>query len=363
MKRTAFYSQHQKLGAKIVPFAGFEMPVMYTSIIEEHNTVRHAVGIFDVSHMGEFDIQGPDALCLVQSVTTNDASKLVPGKVQYSAMCYPDAGIVDDLLVYRRAADRFMLVVNASNCAKDLEWIRSNAKGLNVTVTDRSDATSLLAIQGPASLKTVSKLTDSDCSVIPYYAFITGKFAGVDAIISRTGYTGELGYEIYFDSSPAAGEAVWDAVMKAGAEFGIKPIGLGARDTLRLEMGFCLYGNDIDQTTNPLEAGLGWITKLDKGAFLGSDVLNGVKQKGLNRKLTGFTIEDPKAFPRHGYVLRSGSRDVGHVTSGSVSPVLGKGIGMGYISSETLAAGAPVSVVIRDREIPVSIVKLPFLTK
>jgi aminomethyltransferase len=363
MKRTAFYSVHQRLGAKIVPFAGYEMPVMYTSILDEHRTVRNAVGVFDVSHMGEFEIAGPDALALVQSVTTNDASKLTPGKVQYSAMCYPDGGIVDDLLVYRIADDKFMLVVNAANLTKDFEWIRSNIGGLSATCTDLSDATSLLAIQGPASLKTLRKLTAVNLEEIPYYAFRKGTLAGVEMLISRTGYTGELGYEIYFESSVPTGELIWKTVMEAGAEFGIKPIGLGARDTLRLEMGFCLYGNDIDQTTNPLEAGLGWITKMEKGAFLGQNVLREVKQQGLKRKLVGFTVDDPKAFPRHGYEIKSKENILGHVTSGTVSPVLEKGIGMGYVNTAAAAPGTMVEIVIRDRHVPARIVPLPFITK
>ncbi len=363
MKRTAFTAIHQRLGAKIVPFAGFEMPVMYTGIIDEHRTVRNAVGVFDVSHMGEFEISGPDALALVQKVTTNDASKLVPGKVQYSAMCYPEGGIVDDLLVYRLAVDKFMLVVNAANLSKDFEWIRSNIGTLRATLTDKSDATSLLAVQGPASLKTLQKLTNVRLGEIPYYAFSTGTLSGVDMIISRTGYTGELGFEIYFESSVPTGEAVWKAVTDAGAEFGIKPIGLGARDTLRLEMGFCLYGNDIDQTTNPLEAGLGWITKTDKESFLGQSVLKEVKQKGVTRKLVGFVLEDPQAFPRHGYEIMGNGAGLGHVTSGTVSPVLGKGIGMGYVKADSAAPGTCIEIVIRDRKLPARIVPLPFIKK
>jgi aminomethyltransferase len=363
MKHTAFTAVHQRLGAKIVPFAGFEMPVMYTGILEEHRTVRNAVGLFDVSHMGEFEINGPDALALVQAVTTNDASKLVPGKVQYSAMCYPEGGIVDDLLVYRMAEDKFMLVVNASNLLKDFEWIRSNIGERKVTLTDRSDDTSLLAVQGPSSLKTLRKLTSVALEEIPYYAFRTGKLAGVDMIISRTGYTGELGFEIYFNSDIKTGESVWKKVMEAGAEFGIRPIGLGARDTLRLEMGFCLYGNDIDQTTNPLEAGLGWITKIDKGPFVGQKVLLDVKQKGVARKLVGFTVEDTRAFPRHGYEIRTNGTPLGHVTSGTVSPVLDKGIGMGYVEAGSAAPGTMIDIVIRDRNIPAQIVSLPFIKK
>ncbi|MBI1805115.1 MAG: glycine cleavage system aminomethyltransferase GcvT [Ignavibacteria bacterium] len=364
MKRTAFYPIHQQLGAKIVEFAGYEMPIQYVSIRDEHKTVRSTVGVFDVSHMGEFEICGKDALLLVQRVTTNDASKLAVGKVQYSAMCYTDGGIVDDLLVYRLAEDRFMLVVNASNIQKDFDWIKSNAGGMQVEFIDRSDETSLLAVQGPQSLETLQKLSRTDLSTIPYYAFIAGQLAGVSMLISRTGYTGELGYEIYFDSSPMNAERVWNAIMDAGKEFGVQPIGLGARDTLRLEMGFCLYGNDIDKTTHPLEAGLGWITKLDKREFVGRDVLVKAKQEGLKRKLVGFVVDDDRAFPRHGYEIRAtGSSPVGQVTSGTVSPTLEKGIGLGYVESSYTQAGSSITIVIRNKEIPAQVVKVPFIQK
>lgn len=363
MKPTAFSSIHRRLGAKMVEFAGFEMPILYASIIEEHKAVRNSVGVFDVSHMGEFEIHGKDALKLVQLVTTNDASKLFPGKVQYSAMCYPDGGIVDDLLVYRLDENRFMLVVNASNTKKDFDWIQSNIGSLNARLEDKSDAISLLAVQGPHSLGTLQKLTSVDLSSMQYYTFVRGKLAGVDMIISRTGYTGELGFEVYFDASPSLGEKVWNAVMEAGREFNIKPIGLGARDTLRLEMGFCLYGNDIDQTTNPLEAGLGWITKLDKGEFVGRDALLKVKQSGLKRKLVGFTIDEEKAFPRHGYEIRSDGAMLGHVTSGTMSPVLEKGIGMGYVDVGASQPGMPLTIMIRNKGVPGQVVKVPFIRK
>lgn len=362
MKRTAFYHIHQRLGAKIVEFGGYEMPVLYTSIIEEHNAVRTTVGMFDVSHMGEFEIQGRDARTLVQKVTTNDVTKLEPGKAQYSAMCYPDGGIVDDLLVYDRG-DRYMLVVNALNITKDSEWIRSNMGSLDVALTDMSDATSLLAIQGPKSLATLQKLTSSDLFSIPYYSFIEGTIADIPMVVSRTGYTGELGFELYFDSSAATGEKVWNAIIEAGEEFRIKPIGLGARDTLRLEMGFCLYGNDIDQTTNPLEAGLGWITKLDKGEFIGREVLVQLKQHGLARKLVGFILDDTKAFPRHGYEIRTNGHQLGQVTSGTISPILEKGIGMGYVASAASQTLNSINIIIRNKEMKAQIVKLPFIKK
>jgi aminomethyltransferase len=362
MKRTAFYGIHRQLGAKIVEFGGFEMPVMYRSIIDEHKNVRNTVGMFDVSHMGEIEIRGTDALALVQKITTNDVSKLSEGKVQYSSMCYPDGGIVDDLLVYH-LGDRFMLVVNASNLLKDFEWIRSHTSGFNVDVTDRSDEFSLLAIQGSQSLATLAKLTNIDLTPIPYYSFVKGTLAGVEMIISRTGYTGETGFEIYFDSSVATGEKVWNAIMQAGKEFNIQPIGLGARDTLRLEMGFCLYGNDIDQTTNPLEAGLGWITKLDKGEFVGRETLLRVKQEGVRRKLIGFTLDEPKAFPRHGYEIHKAGASVGIVTSGTISPILDKGIGMGYVQAGVAQMNESLEISIRSKKVHANIIKLPFIKK
>jgi len=361
-KPTAFYDIHKQLGAKIVEFAGFEMPIQYSGITDEHMAVRASVGMFDVSHMGEFEIRGADALALIQKVTTNDAAKLIPGKVQYSAMCYAEGGIVDDLLVYR-FEDHFMTVVNAANLKKDFEWITSNKGALRVDIKDKSDEVSLLAIQGPDSLKTLQKLTKSDLGRMEYYTFIRGTIAGADAVISRTGYTGELGFEVYFDSSRQLAETVWSAIMDAGREFSIKPVGLGARDTLRLESGFCLYGNDIDKTTNPLEAGLGWITKLDKGDFNGRDVLLKVKQDGLKRKLVGFTTDEPKAFPRHGYEIKADGNSIGTVTSGTVSPVLHKGIGMGYVSVPYSQQGNTFNICIRDREIKAHVTKIPFVKK
>ena len=362
MKRTNFYSIHQQLGAKIVEFGGYEMPVQYSGIIDEHNAVRHSVGMFDVSHMGEFEIRGNDALRFVQYVTTNDASKLTEGKVQYSALCYDDGGIVDDLLVYN-LGNAFMFVVNASNITKDLDWIQSHTKGFDVEIMNKSDETSLLAIQGPKSLATLQKLTSVQLSEIPYYSFVRGKLADVDMIISRTGYTGELGFEIYFSSSREAAERVWTMIMDAGKEFMIKPIGLGARDTLRLEMGFCLYGNDIDKTTNPLEAGLGWITKLDKGNFVGKESLMQKKQQGLQRKLVGFVVNEEKAFPRHGYELRSDGKSIGNVTSGTVSPTLAKGIGLGYVAARHAQPDSFFAVNIRNKDVSATIVKIPFIKK
>ena len=361
VKTTKFINVHKKLGAKLVDFAGYQMPVQYSSIIDEHKTVRNSVGVFDVSHMGEIFVKGEKALDFVQYITTNDASKLTVGRVQYSAMCYEDGGIVDDLLVYKIADDEFMLVVNASNKDKDFEWIKKNNK-LDVELNDESDEYSLLAVQGPESKKVVQKITDTSIENLEYYHFLKTKVAGVEMILSRTGYTGELGYELYFKGDETTAESVWDAVFKAGEEFGIKPAGLGARDSLRLEMGFCLYGNDIDQTTNPLEAGLGWITKLKKGDFIGSEVLKKVKEEGIKRKLVAMTT-DEKAFPRHGYEIAADGKKIGYVTSGTVSPILNKPIALGYVEKEYAEEGKTVNIIIRDKEIPVTIVKLPFVEK
>ena len=360
MKRTQFHSIHQRLGARLVEFGGFEMPLQYSGIHEEHKAVRSGVGVFDVSHMGEFEIRGNDALALVQRVTTNDASKLSNGKVQYSSMCYADGGIVDDLLVYH-AGDHYMLVVNASNIQKDFEWIRSQIGDLDVQLNDRSDETSLLAIQGPKSMATLQKLTSDDLAALPYYSFLRTKVAGIDMLVSRTGYTGEIGFEIYFEATPPLAEKVWNALFEAGREYDIKPVGLGARDTLRLEMGFCLYGNDIDQTTNPLEAGLGWITKLDKGEFVGRSALLKVKKEGVSRKLVGFVVEDEKASPRHGYEIRADGNSKGVVTSGTVSPTLDQGIGLGYVPSTSAEPGAALRILIRNKEAKSHIVKPPFI--
>lgn len=360
MKRTPFFSIHQRLGAKIVPFAGYEMPVQYSGIVEEHHTVRNTVGVFDVSHMGEFFVEGPQALSFLQQVTINDVSKLVPGKAQYSAMCYDNGGIVDDLLVYRLAEDSFMVVVNAANIDKDWEWMKSHCPS-EVKFENKSDNIALLAIQGPKSQVTLQKLTQVNLSSIPYYHFVQGTLAGVDMIISRTGYTGELGFEIYFDGVHA--ENIWDAIFDAGKEFNIAPIGLGARDTLRLEMGYCLYGNDIDQTTHPLEAGLGWITKLDKGEFIGKAAIQQAKADGLKRKLVGLMLND-KAIPRHGYsIILADGFAIGTVTSGTFSPSLGKGIAMGYVSLSHSTVGSPVYIEVRGKKVEARVVQTPFLKK
>lgn len=361
MKRTAFYDIHKNLGAKLTEFAGFEMPVQYTSIIEEHRAVRRSVGIFDVSHMGEIEVWGKDARACVQRITTNDVFKLSDGKVQYSSMCYEEGGIVDDLLVYD-LGDHFMLVVNASNTEKDFAWIERHASG-DVKLVNTSDDISLLAVQGPNSIPTLQKLTNVNLAGMKSYTFVRGTLADVEMIISRTGYTGEVGFEIYFPSDTTTSEKVWKAVMEAGKEFGIQPVGLGARDTLRLEMGYRLYGNDIDQTTNPLEADLGWITKLEKGDFIGREALLKVRDEGLRRKLVGFVVGEERAVARHGCEIRSNGSAVGLVTSGTVSPSLGKAIGMGYVSFPMAKPGSLVKILIRDREVPAEVTLLPFIKK
>jgi aminomethyltransferase len=360
-KRTKFYNVHQKLGAKIVEFAGYEMPVQYSSIIAEHKTVRNSAGVFDVSHMGEVFISGNSALDFVQYITVNDASKLNPGRVQYSAMCYPDGGIVDDLLVYRIDEHSFMLVINASNIDKDFRWMNESNK-FDVTLENKSDEYSLIALQGPQSKGVLKKLTGTDLDNLEYYHFKMANVAGTDMILSRTGYTGELGYELYFTGDEKTAENIWYKVFDAGKEFDIQPAGLAARDSLRLEMGFCLYGNDIDRTTNPLEAGLGWITKLSKTEFIGKEKLMEIKSRGSDRKLCGF-ISEEKVFPRPGYDIRSNGKIVGKLTSGTVSPVLNKPIALGYIEKEYAAEGNEISVDVRGKEVPAVVVKLPFIKK
>ncbi|MGD8777939.1 MAG: glycine cleavage system aminomethyltransferase GcvT [Ignavibacteria bacterium] len=360
MKKTKFYNVHEKLGAKIVDFAGYKMPVMYSSIISEHKKVRESCGVFDVSHMGEVKVKGEKALEFVQYITTNNASKLFPGRVQYSAMCYEDGGIVDDLLVYRIADDEFMLVVNASNKDKDFKWMVDNNK-FGVKLTDESDEYSLLAVQGPNSQRIISKIADRTIDM-EYYHFISAKIAGVEMIVSRTGYTGELGYELYFKGDEAEAEKVWNTIFEAGKEFDIMPVGLGARDTLRLEMGYCLYGNDIDSTTNTIESGLGWITKLKKENFIGIDSIKKVKENGPVRKLVGMEA-DEKAFPRKGYDISINGETIGNITSGTLSPVLDRPIALGYVKSEYTEIGNSVDWVIRNKTIPAKIIQLPFVKR
>ncbi len=361
MKKTPFYAIHESLGAKLIEFGGYAMPVQYpTGIVKEHLAVRSAVGVFDVSHMGEFEVRGKSALEFLQRVTVNDVSRLSEGKAQYSAMCYEDGGIVDDLLVYH-CGSYYLLVVNASNIRKDFEWLQSKLRG-DVTLKDVSDATALLAIQGPRSLATLQPLTNIDLGAMGYYRFEQGKVAGIPMMISRTGYTGELGFELYSRINEDQGKKLWNAVFEAGKEYGITPIGLGARDTLRLEMGYCLYGNDIDQTTHPLEAGLGWITKLDKPDFIGKSVLVKAKEAGLQRKLVGFTVPD-KNMPRHGYRIKIKGEMSGQVTSGTFSPSLQKGIGLGYVRAREAAVGIELTVDVRGKDVPATVVNIPFLQK
>ncbi|MBT8378353.1 MAG: glycine cleavage system aminomethyltransferase GcvT [Ignavibacteria bacterium] len=360
MKKTAFYNIHKKLGAKLVDFAGFDMPIQYSSIIAEHKAVRTSVGIFDVSHMGEVFISGNKALEFVQHITVNDASTLSPGRVQYSAMCYPDGGIVDDLLVYKLSDDEFMLVVNASNIDKDYKWMIENNK-LDVKIDNQSSDYSLIAVQGPNSHKVVQKVVNDNID-LEYYHFKKEKIAGTDVILSRTGYTGEIGYEIYFKGNEFEAEKIWTEIFEAGKEFNIQPAGLAARDSLRLEMGFCLYGNDIDKTTNTIEAGLGWITKLKKGNFIGREALQKFKDDGVIRKLVGM-ISDEKIFPRKDYPVYVSGKGVGSVTSGTVSPILEKPIALGYVEKEYSNHDTEISFLIRGKEISAKVVKLPFIKK
>ncbi len=357
LKKTAFYDNHVEAGAKIVPFAGFSMPVQYPKgIVSEHNAVRTGVGVFDVSHMGEIEVSGDKALDFVQKIVTNDVSKLFPGRVQYAAMCYSDGGIVDDLLIYCQK-DKYLLVVNASNLDKDYGWITSN-NDMDVTITNTSDNISQLAVQGPKSRDVMKKLTDMDLDNLKYYYFLEGKVAGYDMLFARTGYTGELGYELYFPKEYSAD--VWKKIFDAGEEFGIEPIGLGARDSLRLEKGFSLYGNDIDQTTNPLEAGLGWITKLKKQDFIGKNALLAIKEKGLKRKIVPFILNE-RGIPRHGYKVIIEGKEAGEVTSGMFSQKLEKGIGMAYVPAEYAKKGGEINIQVRKQLIPATISTLPFV--
>lgn len=360
MKKTAFYDIHKKLGAKMVDFVGFEMPIQYEGIIAEHKAVRNSVGVFDVSHMGEVQVHGPDAAKFVQKITTNDVTKLNVGDVQYSSMCYETGGVVDDLLVYN-CGDYFMLVINASNIDKDIDWMEQSITDEDVHLKNISDETSLLAVQGPNSLATLQKLTDTDLSSMPYYTFKFGQMAGQDVIISRTGYTGEkVCFEIYSSSNKEKSEALWNAIFEAGKEFDIKPTGLGARDTLRLEYAFRLYGNDMDENINVLEAGLGWITKLDKGDFTGSEALKKAKTDGLKRKVVGFIVDD-RLIARQGAEVYSGDKKIGVVTSGNISPMLNKNIGLALLDEGYNKIGTDIEIDIRGKRIKAKTVKTPFL--
>jgi aminomethyltransferase len=360
MKDTALSAIHAALGAKMVPFAGYNMPVSYQGINLEHQTVREKVGVFDVSHMGEFFVTGPNALSLIQRVCSNDASKLEDGQAQYSCFPNEDGGVVDDLIVYRIAAEKWLLVVNASNIDKDWAWINSH-NTMEATLENSSDHYSLLAIQGPKSIQAMQSLTQEDLSAIKFYTFKINTFAGVEnVIISATGYTGSGGFEIYCKNSQVA--KIWTKVLEAGANWGIQPIGLAARDTLRLEMGYCLYGNDIDDTTSPLEAGLGWITKFNKD-FINSESLKKQKELGVSKTLVGFELSQ-RGIPRQGYaIVDAQGNSIGRVTSGTMSPSMGKGIGLGYVPMALKEVGSQIHIQIRNKIVPAMVVKLPFYKK
>lgn len=361
MKKTPFYQKHLAYNAKLIDFAGYELPVQYEAgIVQEHLAVRQSVGVFDVSHMGEFEVKGKDAFKFLQRMTINDVSKLTVGRVQYTAMCFEDGGIVDDLLLYCDD-DRYMMVVNASNREKDLLWLQDHISS-DVSIDDISDETALLAIQGKRSKEILQSIFGDQIGYLGYYTFTHAVYGGTPMIVSRTGYTGELGYEVYFKSNDEVADRLWDAIFERGQEFEILPVGLGARDTLRLEMGFCLYGNDIDASTNPLEAGLGWITKLQKGDFIGRNVLLSEKKRGVPRKLVGFLL-DGKNVARPTYSISANGEQIGKVTSGTFSPSLKQGIGMGYVPSEFANESRKIGIDIRGRNIDATIVKLPFIKK
>ena len=360
MKDTALSAIHAALGAKMVPFAGYNMPVSYQGINIEHQTVREKVGVFDVSHMGEFFVTGPNALSLIQRVCSNDASKLEDGEAQYSCFPNQDGGVVDDLIVYRIAADKWLLVVNASNIDKDWAWINAH-NTMEASLENSSDHYSLLAIQGPKAIQAMQSLTQENLSAIKFYTFKINTFAGVEnVIISATGYTGSGGFEIYCKNTQVA--KIWTKVLEAGADWGIQPIGLAARDTLRLEMGYCLYGNDIDDTTSPLEAGLGWITKFNKD-FINSESLKKQKEIGVSKTLVGFELSQ-RGIPRQGYaIVDAQGNSIGRVTSGTMSPSMGKGIGLGYVPMALKEVGSQIHIQIRNKIVPAMVVKLPFYKK
>jgi aminomethyltransferase len=357
LKRTPLFDEHKRLGGKLVPFAGYEMPVQYgTGIVAEHLAVREHAGLFDVSHMGEIEIRGDEALALVQLVTTNDASKLGLGQAQYAVICQEDGCAIDDCLVYR-FDDHYLLVVNAANLERDLEWIRTYAPRFDAEVIDRSAEGAILAIQGPKASRILQRLTETDLDTIGYYHAVTGEVDGQAALISRTGYTGEDGFELYIPN--AAAVPLWNRLLEAGKEDGLIPCGLGSRDSLRLEMGYILYGNDLDLNHTPLEAGLGWVVKFDKGEFLGRAALERQKAEGLRQRLAGFKLRD-RAFPRHGYEVRYQGESAGEVTSGILSPSTDQGIGLAFIALEATKPGTEIEVVIRNRPAPAEVVRPPF---
>jgi len=357
LKKTPLYNNHVSLGAKLVPFAGYEMPVQYSSgITSEHVAVRNEAGLFDVSHMGEFFVKGPDACRFLQFLTTNDVSTLTVGQCQYSLLCQDDGGIIDDLLIYRKSQE-YMLVVNAARKQIDWEWLQRFAGDFEVELTDKSDKTGLLALQGPKSQEIIDSMTDLNLDDISYYHFSEGEIAGVNAIISRTGYTGEDGFEFYVDAGSTA--MLWERLLDIGTPFGLKPAGLGSRDSLRLEVGFALYGNDLDAVHTPLESGLNWLVKWEKGDFVGRDALTRQKEEGLPEKLIAFVL-DQKGFPRPGYPITCDGREIGKITSGTVSPSLGIGIAMGYIPGTMSVSDSDLGVKIRQQTIPSTRTRPPF---
>ncbi|MEL6615447.1 MAG: glycine cleavage system aminomethyltransferase GcvT [Bacteroidota bacterium] len=368
LRRTPLHPQHVALGAKMMPFAGWDMPVQYAGILDEHRAVREAAGLFDVSHMGEVAVTGPGAQAYVQHLVTNDVTRIVDGQAQYTVMCHASGGAVDDLLVYRKAEDDWMLVINASNIEKDLAHMRTvHASGdWDCTLSDLSDATALIALQGPLAFEILASVTDAVPSDLPFYRFVApeaGAFLGCEApIVSHTGYTGEKGVEIYCAPSEAA--HVWEALLEAGRARGLQPAGLGARDTLRLESGFCLYGHELDDETTPLEAGLGWVVKLNAGDFVGAETLREQKASGVPRRLVGFVVEG-RGIPREGYEIVQGGEVVGRVTSGTQSPMLATGIGLGFVPNAKAhtAPGTPLAIRVRNREIAATVAKPPFHTR
>jgi len=357
LKKTPLNEEHRRLGAKMVPFVGWDMPVQYTGVIDEHMAVRTAAGIFDVSHMGEIEVKGKDALAFLQKITTNDVSKLDEGQIHYAGLTYPEGTFVDDLLVYKFKSDHYLLVVNASNTDKDFEWCLKNKTGFDVQIVNRSPEYAQIALQGPGAEKILKPLTDLSLPDMKYYWFAMGKVNGAECIVSRTGYTGEDGFEVYSKLSDAVG--IWKAMMEEGMKSGIKPAGLGARDTLRLEAKMALYGNDIDNTTTVLEAGLGWVLKLEKGNFNGRDVLLKQKEQGLKRKLVGFEMVD-KGIARHGYDVVKGGKKIGYVSSGSHAPFLQKAIGLAYLPSEMSEIGTEFEIDVRGKNLKAVVVKTPF---
>ncbi|RMF09625.1 MAG: glycine cleavage system aminomethyltransferase GcvT [Candidatus Neomarinimicrobiota bacterium] len=358
LKTTSLIDRHRELGAKLVPFAGYLMPIQYSSIIREHQAVRSAAGLFDVSHMGEFFVTGPEAENYLQYLTINDVSALAPGQAQYSAICNDAGRLLDDLIVYRLGDQEFMVVVNAANIAKDYQWFESHLPEQGVTLENRSDAISLIAFQGPRSRSILSEVLETNLTELPFYSLTTVQWRGRSLTVARTGYTGELGFEIFGDHDTIP--VLWDGLLAAGKEAGVLPAGLGARDTLRLEMKYCLYGNDIDETTHPLEAGLGWITKLDKGEFIGRDALREAREH-ITRRLVCFELQE-RGIPRHGYDVYSGSEQIGRVTSGGQSPSLGKGIGLAYVARGWTKSGTEIEIDVRGKRLAATVVKPPFYT-